>query len=252
VELPGLDPDRDIAALRAGLRTHLVVVLPGAAPTPEAQLALTARLGAPVRHPLDRLRLPGRPEVVLEQPGDDDRDTLWHADLTWAAEPAGFSALAAFGMAAGAGEVATEFASGVAAYDRLDPWLRERIEFLEAEHDHPRRRAAGLPPAIHPLVRLDPETGRRSLLLDSGTARRVVGLPRAEGEDLLHRLHAVATHPAIVLRHHWRPGDLVLWDNRSVLHRACFTAAARLHRTMVGGARPIGPRQLAIPWVSAG
>jgi taurine dioxygenase len=245
-----LPPPAVLEALRGALERHLLLVLRDQHVTPEAQLAFTARLGAPARHPLARLGHPAHPAIVVEAPGEDDRDADWHADLSWCAAPNRLSVLSAAGLPDGAW--ATEFASGVAAYAALDPWLRDRIEFLEAEHDHPRRIAAGLPPAIHPLVTVDPRSGRRALLLGGGTARRVVGLPAAEGADLLHRLHAAATHPSVVVRHAWRPGDLVLWDNLAVLHRARFAAPGRLHRTMVRGAPPVGPRDLAVPWVSAG
>jgi taurine dioxygenase len=89
-------------------------------------------------------------------------------------------------------------------------------------------------------------------VLDHDTTARVRGLPEAEGEALLHRLLAAATDPAITLRHRWQAGDLVVWDNRAVLHRAAFPAAWRLHRTMVSGSRPLGPADLVTPWVSAG
>jgi taurine dioxygenase len=250
-EVEGLDlgaplEEAAVRALRAALRAHLVLVLRDQAPSPEAQLAFTARLGAIARHPLAELGLPARPEIVIESPCRDDRDVLWHADLTWSAEPNRVSALAA-----GAEGGVIEFASGVAAYERLDPWLKDRIEFLEVAHDHPRGAAAGLSSAVHPLVGVDPETGRRALLLDAGTARRVLGATEAESEDLLHRLLSAATHPAIVLRHRWQRGDLVVWDNRAVLHRSRGNPAALL-RTMTRGTRPLGPRQMAMAWVSAG
>jgi taurine dioxygenase len=255
VELRGLDTTAPIPpalaeTLRATLDRHLLLILRGAAMTPESQIAFTAALGTPARHPLALLSHPRHPAIVVEAPGQDDRDAHWHADLSWAAAPNRISILSAADIPEGAW--ATEFASGVAAYARLDPWLKDRIEFLEAEHDHPRRIAAGLPPVTHPLVTVDPRSGRRALLLGGGTARRVVGLSDAEGADLLHRLHAAATHPSVVLRHAWREGDLVLWDNLAVMHRARFAAPGRLHRTMVRGERPVGPRDVGTAWVSAG
>lgn len=239
-----------IAVLRAALDRHLLVVLRGQDVTPAAQLRLTAWLGQPTRHPLARLGHHEHPDIVVETPGEDDRDAHWHADLSWATAPNRFSVLSAAEVPEGTW--VTEFASGVAAYAALDPWLKDRIEFLEAEHDHPRRVATGLPLAVHPLVTVEPGTGRRALLLGGGTARRIVGLPEAEGAALLHRLHAAATHPSVVLRHAWRPGEVVIWDNLAVMHRSRFAAPGRLHRSMVRGAPPLGPRDLAQPWVVAG
>jgi taurine dioxygenase len=243
-------PSATLRLLHAALRDHLLVVIGGCPVTPEAQTRFTARFGPLARHPLSTLALAGRPEVVVEAQGGDDRDAAWHADLTWSPAPSRYSVLVA--PEAGQGVWATDFANGVAAYARLDPWLKDRIEFLEVEHDHPRRAAAGLPPVVHPLVQVDPGTGRRALLLDGTTAQRIRGLPGAESDDLLHRLQAAATHPAIVVRHLWRAGDLVIWDNTALQHRSIRPAGSRLHRTMVAGQPPVGPRQLAMPWVSAG
>ncbi len=253
LEAPGPEgalPHADLAQLRRALDRHSVIVARGARMSPAAQIAFTARLGALEQHPLAGLSLPDQRGIVVEEPGTDDRDLHWHADLAWCAAPSRYSALSPAGVEAGTW--VTEFASLTAAYDRLEPWLKDRIEFLEVEHDHPRRLAAGLPAVVHPLVRVDPASGRRFLMLDFGTARRVLGVTPAEGAELLHRLLAAATHPSIILRHEWRNGDLVVWDNLAVLHRSRYLAPGRLLRTMVRGGPPLGPRQIAIPWVSAG
>jgi taurine dioxygenase len=250
--ITGLDLSRPLDAdalhtVRAALARHLLLLIPGQDLDPMAQVAFTARLGSLARHPLPDLVLAEAPDAMLERPSEDFRDAEWHAHLTWAAAPSRFSALAA---ACGGG--AADFASLAHAYGRLSPWLRDRVEYLQVAHDHARRRAAGLPEAVHPLVRLDPETRRRSLLLDAGTAQRVIGLPPAEGQALLQRLLALATDPGITLRHRWQAGDLVLWDNRAVLHRVVAAPDGALRRTMVSGTPPLGPAAFATPWVSAG
>ncbi len=255
VTVVGLDAGAPLSAetfglLRAALRDHLLVVIGDRFLTPEAQTSFTARFGPLALHPLATLALAGRPDVVVEAQGCDDRDAAWHTDLIWSAAPSRVSVLVA--PEAAQGVWATDFANQVTAYARLDAWLKDRIEFLEVEHDHPRRAAAGLPPVVHPLVQVDPGTGRRALLLDGTTAQRVRGLPHAESDDLLHRLQAAATHPAIVVRQLWRAGDLVIWDNTALQHRSIRPTGSRLHRTMVAGRPPVGPRQLAMPWVSAG
>jgi taurine dioxygenase len=254
-EVEGVDPaalpsPSTLAELRRALSRHHVLVFRGARLSPAAQVDFTTRLGALEQHPAPHLTLPGERGIVVEEPGRDDRELDWHADLAWSAVPSRYSAQSAEAIEDG-GWV-TEFAGLFAAYDRLDMWLRERIEFLEVEHDHPRRHAAGAPPAVHPLVRIEPGTGRRALFLDAGSARRIVGLHPAESADLLHRLQATATHPSIVFRHAWRTGDLLVWDNLAVLHRLRYAAQGRLLRTMVRGVAPVGPRQVMVPWVSAG
>ncbi|MGG5890909.1 TauD/TfdA dioxygenase family protein [Falsiroseomonas sp. HC035] len=249
VRITGLDLSCPSAVrlVRDSLARHLLVIIPDQQMDPVAQIALTARLGGVTRHPLDGLVLKEAPDALLEIPSQDLRDAEWHAHLTWAATPNRFSALIAT-----RGGGAADFASLIHAYDRLSPWLRDRVEYLQVAHDHARRRAAGLAEAVHPLVRVDPDSGRRSLLLDAGTAQQVIGLPQAEGDVLLHRLLTLATEPSVTLRHRWQAGDLVLWDNRVVLHRVVSAPDGALRRTMVRGTTPLGPAAFATPWVSAG
>jgi alpha-ketoglutarate-dependent taurine dioxygenase len=99
------------------------------------------------------------------------------------------------------------------------------------------------PPVTHPLVRTQPETGAKSLYLGLHTSH-VAGMPQAEGRALLDRLLAHTTQPRFVYTHAWRAGDLVLWDNRCLLHRAMrnyeMGAERRiLQRTVVRGAAPL-------------
>ena len=98
---------------------------------------------------------------------------------------------------------------------------------------------ARVAPRVHPLVWRHP-SGKRSLLLGS-TADEIVGRPRDRGRALLDRLLEWVTQPKFVLRHHWRKGDLVMWDNTGALHRALpFEAASPrlLHRTTLAGEAP--------------
>jgi alpha-ketoglutarate-dependent taurine dioxygenase len=254
-EFEGFDiadhPDAErLAALRRALRAHLVLVLRHQRITPLALLAFTRQLGAPQPHPLASLTLSDVPEIVVEEPVYDAHDLLWHADLAWTDQPNRTSVLA-FGASAAEGAV-TEFSSLVAAYDGLSPWLKDRIEYLEAEHDHPRRLATGGATPRHPLVHVEVETGRRCLMPGGATARRIPGLPPGESDDLLHRLRCAATHPAVVFTHRWRPGDVVIWDNLAVLHRHGAAGRIRLLRSMVQGPLPVGPASLTNAWVSAG
>lgn len=273
-----LSPTADDAvfdALRALVAAHGLVVLRDQILAPAAQAAVTRRLGRPEIHALDHARHLEQPEIVVEGNADaaqglGDAGLAWHADLTWRATPTRLSLLRAEHLPAAAGEIF--FAHQGLAHDRLDPWLRWRIEYLDAEHDHDRRCRGGAPgwrarpplagsqraahpPAVHPVVRLDPITGRRSLFVNEGTTTRLLGVPEEEGARLLTRLLAAATDPAVVHRHRWQPGDLLLWDNAMLLHRVAATAPGeviRLHRSAVSGERPVGPLSVAQPWVVAG
>jgi taurine dioxygenase len=256
-------PDAVLGALRTALGSYRLLVLRDQRLTPGEQVAFTRRLGAPAVHVAAGAQLPDQPEVVLETDATDGRvgfglgGRRWHADLSYTPQPNRISALHARSLPLVGGAV-TLFADQCAAHDLLDAWLAHHVQFLEAEHDLSRRSGHGageLPPVAHPVVRVDPETGRRSLFVDEDTTTRLLGLPEPEAARLLRRLHAAATDGAVTYRHGWRRGDLVLWDNQTVLHRTEPTTTGqswRMHRTMVAGARPLGPAAVLQPWVMAG
>ena len=89
-----------------------------------------------------------------------------------------------------------------------------------------------LPAVDHPLVRTHPETGRKALYIGNH-ATHIAGMPPAEGAALLAELLAHATRPEFVYAHRWRPGDLVMWDNRVLLHRLVLGEGLRRHRRVM-------------------
>jgi taurine dioxygenase len=149
----------------------------------------------------------------------------------------------------------TGFNNMYAAYETLPADLRERVRGLELKHDatidaagYVRKRFADADPdlrrspgAVHPLVRTHPETGRACLYLGRRSKAYVTGLPLEESEALLDALWAHASLPQLAWYHGWRAGDLVMWDNRCVMHRRdAFDPNARrtLHRVVVKGTKP--------------
>ena len=152
---------------------------------------------------------------------------LWHTDASFQ-DPAGrYSMLSAKVIPPVAAD--TEFADMRAAYDALDAETRSRIDGLRAHHSIAYSRETlgfkfsdgeqeKLKGAVHPLVRTNPRTQRRSLYLASH-ASQIVGWPVPEGRLLLRDLIEHATQPQFVYRHAWRAGDLVIWDNRATMHR---------------------------------
>jgi alpha-ketoglutarate-dependent taurine dioxygenase len=177
---------------------------------------------------------------------------LWHIDGATDEIPQRATLLTARQVDPAGGD--TEFASTYAAYEALPKEQQERIGSLRVLHSfaaaqqraHPeatdKERAAWdrVPVREHPLVwtRRD---GRKSLLLGA-TAGEVVGMPAEESRDLLDRLLAWSTQPDFVLRHQWRQGDLVIWDNTGMLHRAMPfqpTSPRLMHRTTLVGVEPV-------------
>jgi alpha-ketoglutarate-dependent 2,4-dichlorophenoxyacetate dioxygenase len=152
---------------------------------------------------------------------------LWHTDASFQDPPGRYSMLHARVVPAARAD--TEFADMCAAYDALDDAMRAEIEGLRVHHSIAYSRqtlgfeftpeeAELLKGAIHPLVRVNPRSGRRSLYLASH-ASRIIDWPVPEGRLLLRDLVEHATQPQFVYRHVWRVGDLVIWDNRATMHR---------------------------------
>ncbi|MGW1624417.1 TauD/TfdA dioxygenase family protein [Streptomyces sp. NPDC002172] len=174
---------------------------------------------------------------------------FWHIDGTTEQVPNKATLLTAR-QVSDDGDGDTEFANTFAAYEALPRAEREELDglrvvhslaasqLLVTPHPSPRERAAWdrNPAREHPLV-WTRGSGRRSLLIGA-TAGEVTGRPAAEGRELLDRLLDRATRPEFTLRHRWRQGDLVIWDNTGMLHRALpyGPASSRLmHRTSLLG-----------------
>jgi len=152
---------------------------------------------------------------------------LWHTDASFQDPPGRYSMLSAKVVPPVAAD--TEFSDMRAAYDGLDAELKASLEGLQAHHSIAYSRSVlgfefsaeeqeKLKGAVHPLVRTNPNTRRRSLYLASH-ASRIVDWPVPEGRLLLRDLMEHATQPQYVYRHSWRVGDLVIWDNRATMHR---------------------------------
>jgi len=175
-------------------------------------------------------------------------NTFWHSDSSYKAVSAKASLLSARTVPSRGGE--TEFADMRAAWDALDAAARDRLRDLVAVHSYWYSQSliggtdvlseaewAALPPAPQPLSRVHPETGRRSLFIGRH-ASHIEGTDEAEGRALLEQLLEDACQPPRVHRHAWQAGDVVIWDNRCVLHRGRTWPDDEprvMHRTTVAG-----------------
>jgi alpha-ketoglutarate-dependent 2,4-dichlorophenoxyacetate dioxygenase len=239
----------DVDAIHEGMAKHAVLVFRDQPLTDEQQLAFTKRFGE-----IERYETPGhirkreqerlgagiadfsnltRNGAVMTP---DDRiwlfklgDRLWHSDSSFRPIAAGYSLLSGRTVPTLGGE--TEFADMRAAYDALDDETKAEIEDLVCEHSLIYSREAigffdltpeerdHFQPVRHRLVRVDARTGRKSLFL-SAHAGAIVGWTVPEARVFLRDLIEHATQPRFVYRHVWRKGDLVMWDNRTTMHRA--------------------------------
>lgn len=156
---------------------------------------------------------------------------LWHTDGSQAQPPIRLTALSARQLPPT--PPATEYADMRAAYDALDSQRKAQIESMQVEHsifysrskigmkmsDFAKDASKTRPPVIHPLVRTNPRTGRKSLYLASH-ASHIIGMPVETGRALIDELMAFATQPRFVYAHDWEPDDLVMWDDTWTMHRA--------------------------------
>jgi alpha-ketoglutarate-dependent 2,4-dichlorophenoxyacetate dioxygenase len=166
---------------------------------------------------------------------------LWHTDSSFKRLPARASLLYARSIPPVGGH--TEFADERAAYDALTEDIKRRLQGLVAEHSifNSRGRLGftefsdeereGMPPVPQALVRVIPESGRKSLYLASH-AGRIFGMPEAEGRALIDALIAHATQRQFVYTHRWRVHDLVIWDDRCTMHRGTAFDDLRWQRDM--------------------
>ena len=176
-------------------------------------------------------------------------EAVWHTDMSYLVDPPKASILMAVEVPPHGGD--TSFCTMYGAWDALPDRLRERVLALQVKHDGTYNSGgyvrAGVTPtddprtapgAFHPLVCVHPDTGRRHLYLGRRRHAWLEGLSLDESERLLDDIWAIATADALTWRHQWRVGDVVLWDNRSVMHRRdAFGPDTRriMHRTQIKG-----------------
>jgi taurine dioxygenase len=266
-EVIGLDLARPIGdavrdAVLDAFADHHVLVFRGQDLTGEQQFAMTERFGEPEGHVFSTAAGKKSPKVHvvnnLDAEGKPSRKPFtfgsyfWHTDKSYHAVPSFATFLHARELPPEGGD--TEFANMYRAYEALDDAMKAKIANLKAVHSwEANRRNTGnkpatedekreRPPVAHPMVRFHPDTGRKSLYIGIHTSH-VEGMPEAEGKRLLDQLLEHATQRQFVYAHKWRPGDLVMWDNRYLLHRVVANYEMDryrriLHRTVVKGVVP--------------
>ena len=251
-EVSGIDLTRpltadEVVAIEAGMDRYAVLVYHDQKITDEQQMVFSRNFGAledarggNITKPEDKRLQVGMNDVSnLGKNGRplprDSRERafnlgnmLWHSDSSFRPIPAKYSLLSARVVNPVGGN--TEFADMRAAYDTLDPDTKALIEDLICEHsltysrgllgmhDFSEEERAMFRPVRQRLVRTHAVSGRKSLYLSSH-AGAIVGVPMAEARILLRDLNEHATQPAFVYAHRWRPWDLVMWDNRQMMHR---------------------------------
>jgi len=260
-EISGIDLRDPIdAALKGKLldawHEHLIILLRDQVLDEDAQVRFAETFGPPakitsgrsfsVRHPsvmlISNIRQDGKPIGALP-----DGEMQFHTDQCHQAVPAKATLLYAMEIPSLGGN--TLFANAYAAYATLPADIKARIEgrrALNAYDKDSTQRTARYDNAAsscwHPVVRTHPATGRKALYVNRLMTREIEGLPHAESDALLEKLFDHQEQQQFVYEHVWRPGDLLMWDNRCTLHaRTDFPAGERrlLRRVTILGEKPV-------------
>lgn len=249
--LGSLDAD-GFAAVQALLLEHLVLFFPGQNLSVEDHVAFGRRFGPLEAHPNLKNPYTQHPELFELAATHGGVADEWHTDLTFRPDPAVLSVLQLRKAPAVGGD--TQWASLYAAYDELSQPIKDLCEGLTALHDalphnHPEQMA------VHPVVRVHPETGRRALYVNEHFTRRLVELNAGESEALLRYLTAWVANPRFTVRYRWTEGTIAIWDNRCTQHFVLndFEGERIIQRVTVMGDRPeaaTAPRWQ--PWVRPG
>jgi taurine dioxygenase len=236
-----------VTALKKAVIDHLVLVFRDQELTEAEQVRFSRHFGEPAPHV--RSQPEGSlPEIFVVSNVSENGEPIgalgsgeltFHSDLSYLPRPGAISIVYAVEVPRQGGD--TQWANAYAAYDALPRELRKRALTLRAVHRHGEEQQNPEVPAVHPVVRTHPETKRRAMYVSPQFTRSIEGLPREESDALLDALLRHVTKPEFVWTHKWRPGDVVVWDNRCTMHRRePFDASERriLKRTQMFGDAP--------------
>ena len=244
--------------------------------TPAQQIAFTRRFGILEAHVRKESRLGGHDEIFVlsnkvdaqgKAIGAQDAGRFWHSDLSYKREPSMLSALYAVEVPVKEGVALgnTYFASTTAAYKALPQAMQLRLAGMRNVHSYREYRLknyaaqqaemqrgirtvqehaptpeqlASVPDTEMAVLRTHPVTGRKGMFINQGHTSHLTGMSRAESDTLLAELYAHITQPEFIYGHSWRAGDLLMWDNIAVQHKATFDydpLPRLMYRTTVRG-----------------
>jgi alpha-ketoglutarate-dependent taurine dioxygenase len=262
-----LDPGI-IEALNADWVKYKLLIFIDQRLTDAQQVEFTRRFGPLEEFPMKDVRAGTQKEIFRVSNVDSqgralpaDHNTVrylhvtqrWHIDSSYRAIPSKGSVYRGIELTRQGGE--TWFSDLEKVYEELPADLKRRVEGRKAVHDFevsrrlvgnltplsPEEKAA-VPPVEHPLVRIHSDSGRRSLFLSPVHTSHIAGVSKAESDALIEELMAFATQDRYVYKHRWWPGDVLMWDNRSLFHYAQPYDEANLrrvmHRTTLAGDGP--------------
>lgn len=267
VEVIGIDltdplDDATFSVIEEAFDTRGVLVVRNQNITPSQQLAFARRFGQiEINYNSAKYGLPDCPEIYVisnvteggKPIGSRRAGENWHSDMIYSAKPPRATMLYALEVPALHGLILgdTAFANAAAAWDALPESMQRMVSGLSGIFDFTGRKRSEQPdpevvaryPAIrHPIARTHPRTGRKSLYINRDDCTGIVGLATDEAEALIMALSDHIVRPEFVYRHRWCKGDLVMWDNCTVQHKAILDydlpQRRLMHRLTIEGTTP--------------
>lgn len=239
-DVRGVDPDRplstqDLRAIEEAFVRRLVLRFRGMPMSPQQLCGFSRQFGELQPHIAKKYRLPEAPEVVLmvnqDANGNFDkvgaeRGVGWHSDLAYDWTPAKATFLHAVAIPDRGGN--TSFANMYQAWDTMPDDLKRRVDGKLAAFRNGGRQGLNqgitpdakdrLPDVVHPVIRVHPDSGRKSVYANPYHVVAILGMPRAESDALLDELFAWCDQPQFVWDQVWQVGDTIMWENRSAWH----------------------------------
>lgn len=239
-----------------------ILLFRGQTMTPDQQIALMRRFGDIASYTRSQFAAEGHPEILVlsnlardgKLIGSPRSGRVWHTDGHYLEEPPAGSMLYAIEVPPSGGD--TLFANMIAAYDALPATIKSRLDGLQVVISRVQSRPYNYPDRPpptpeecaewidmpQPIVRTHPVSGRKAIYAGGNVPWRIVGMPEEESMPLVTFVQEFSVRPRFTYRHVWRPGDIILWDNRSAMHRATpYDQVAHrrlLHRTTIAGDKP--------------
>lgn len=241
----------DIADIKALLLENLVIFFPDQHISVDEHVELGRQFGPLEGHPNLKNPYTQHPELFELAASHGGVADEWHTDITFREEPALMSVLHMVKCPPNGGD--TMWTSLYLAYEELSPPLQELCDGLSALHDalphnHPEQMA------VHPVVRVHPETGRKALYVNEHFTRRIVEMNATESDTILRHLTRWVSNPRFTVRYHWQEGTIAMWDNRCTQHFVLndFEGERVIQRVTVMGDKPEGSSPRWEPWIKPG
>ena len=256
LDLSGQLSAQTLKALDAALVQHETLVLHVPDMTPDQHLAIAQHFGEAEVHTFYPNLGQGYEQITLIDSKLGDRADMWHHDESFLPSPPIVTMTHAQILPPTGGD--TCWISMTSAYDALSARMKQYLEGLSAWHDMNAPMTAALQQGVvtheryvevisqnrrhlHPVVRVHPVTGRKALYISPTYVTHIDGLPPAESRAILEYLHAHCMQVEFLFKHRWSLGDMVIWDNRSVIHNAILDYKPhqrRMHRASVFERQP--------------